>query len=165
MYEEKHTFVNKTKNMQEKQDFVPALPGGCRLYTFSTTTDERGTLSFLENSPRLPFRIVRTFWIYNVPEGQERGTHAHRTCQEILIPVHGSFRVEISDGSHTADLLMDRPEQGLFVPEMVWCRLHSFTPGAVCLCMASQKYDKRGYINNYDDYKKERLDADRQLHP
>ena len=154
---EKHTFVSKTQMMPEDPIINRSLPNGCRLYTFSTTSDERGSLSFLENSPGLPFNIVRTFWIYNIPEGQERGNHAHRTCQEIIIPVHGSFHIEVTDGTNTADIVMNQPEKGLLVPEMIWCRLHSFSPDAVCLCLASQQYDKEGYINEFEQYKHEML--------
>lgn len=131
------------------------LPGGCSLLKIPHAADARGSLNFMENSSGMPFRIERVFWIYGVMPGKERGAHAHRSCKEIIIPAHGSFKVTVTDGEQSKEMLMDCPETGLYIPEMVWCRLYDFAPETVCLCLASQPYDETGYINDFRQFQLE----------
>jgi len=135
------------------KDCCKALPPGCRWIDFAPLTDRRGTICVAENgSEPLPYDIQRAFWIYGVPDGGERGSHAHRTCSEILIPVSGCFKVELTDGRSAATVVLDTPARGLLIPPMIWCRLKDFSPNAVCLCLASAGYDAKGYIHRFDDY-------------
>ena len=122
---------------------------------FDSFSDARGVLTVEQNSAHspLPFRVDRVFWITDVPQGATRGNHAHQTCYEALVCVHGSFKVKVDNGcglSFTA--LLDSPQKGLVVPPMVWCELFDFTPGAVCLCMASGGYDKDGYLETREEW-------------
>ena len=122
---------------------------------FDSFIDARGVLTVEQNSAHspLPFRVDRVFWITDVPQGATRGNHAHQTCYEALVCVHGSFKVKVDNGcglSFTA--LLDSPQKGLVVPPMVWCELFDFTPGAVCLCMASGGYDKDGYLETREEW-------------
>ena len=122
---------------------------------FDSFSDARGVLTVEQNSAHspLPFRVDRVFWITDVPQGATRGNHAHQTCYEALVCVHGSFKVKVDNGcglSFTA--LLDSPQKGLVVPPMVWCELFDFTPGAVCLCMSSGGYDKDGYLETREEW-------------
>ena len=118
-------------------------------------TDERGRLTPVSTrGTDLPFEVGRVFWITDVPETTERGCHAHRTCWEALFALHGSLKVEMDDGLHAPfTVVLDKPEEGLLIPPMYWCRLSDFTPGTVCLCLASGVYDKEGYLETYDDFR------------
>ena len=118
-------------------------------FDWQTFTDERGTLSVsnLSDGEALPFEVGRVFWITNVPEGQKRGNHAHRTCHEALVCLQGSFKVKVDNGNGVSFVqILDSPQKGLYIPPMVWCELYDFTPDAVCLCLASGPYDKEGYL-------------------
>lgn len=118
--------------------------------------DERGALCVVEaNEMDFPFDIKRVFWIYGVPADKTRGKHAHRTCSEILIPVHGSFVAHVTDGERTEHIIMDSPRHGLYIPPMVWCSFSDFTPDCVCLCLTSQTYDTNGYINDLTQFEEE----------
>ncbi len=124
-----------------------------RTYILPTHTDERGSLTCLETSKDMPFEVKRVFWIYGIPEGKSRGEHAHHTCAELLFPVCGSFKVSLSDdGKHFTEYVLDTPNRGLLIPPMVWCRLYDFSADSVCLCLASEDYNREGYINTKDEF-------------
>lgn len=127
------------------------------LLNLPSHSDSRGALTVmsLNDSGCLPFSVDRVFWITDVPEHEQRGQHAHRYCWEVLVPVHGQFNVRVDDGKgHTMDFTMNSPQSGLLIPPMVWCELYDFTPGTVCLCLASGDYDKEGYISDYAHFLK-----------
>lgn len=111
--------------------------------------DPRGSLSFIQDAE---FTVERVFWIYNVPEGSERGGHAHRTCSEILFAVHGSFDVDLFHGEKRVTVHLERPNEGVVIRPMVWCRLYNFSKDFVGLCLASQKYSPEGYINSFENF-------------
>jgi WxcM-like protein len=124
----------------------------CRIIEIPRFTDRRGTLSVIDGKPPLPFDPKRFFYIYGVPEGAQRGCHALRTDEELIIAVAGSFKVLANDGDSAMELQLDRPDQGLYVPPLIWHVLHSFTPGAVCAVFASAPYDGGGYFRVYKDF-------------
>lgn len=117
--------------------------------TLPAITDARGTLSFIQETE---FPIERAFWIYNVPEGSERGGHAHRTCSEILFAISGSFDVDLVYGEERKTVHLANPSDGLIIRPMVWCRLYNFSSDFVGLCLASQKYTPEGYVNSYEQF-------------
>lgn len=124
-----------------------------QLLTFNEVIDERGTLCYLEEEHNLPFRPERTFWITAVPSGAQRGGHAHRTCHEFLVAVCGSFIVECYNGASIEKYhLTSTTKAGLWIPANVWCVLHSFSSDAVCLVIASERYNPAGYINERTEF-------------
>lgn len=138
------------------QKTTTLLPNGCRLITLPGVQDERGFLTFAEGQNHIPFRIDRVFWIYGVPEGKERGGHAHRTCAEVVVPVAGAFTMVVDDGTLRVSVRLDSPQTGILIPAGVWCELKDFAPGTVCVVAASQAYDSEGYIHCYDEYMKQK---------
>ncbi len=129
------------------------MPAGCALLKGVSVVDERGVLTFVEGQA-LPFAIKRMFWITSVPEGKTRGGHAHRTCSEVVFAVRGSFCIHLSDGEKQVDFRIMSPEEGIVVPAGVWCDLSEFSADCVCVVVASQAYDPKGYINSYEEYLK-----------
>lgn len=125
---------------------------GHRLIDIPRFAEPRGSLSVIEATALLPFNPVRFFYIYGVPEWAERGAHALKTNEEFLVALAGRFRIRLDDGSTTEEFLMDRPDQGLYVPPLTWQLLHSFTPGTVCGVFASELYDENGYYRSYEDF-------------
>lgn len=113
--------------------------------------DERGRLGYLE-APLIPFRPQRVYYIFGVEPGSERGSHAHRTLQQVFVPVTGSVTLAIDDGLTSTDFLLDTPERGLFLPPGYWRTLHSWSKDAVLLVAASEVMDESDYIRNRQDY-------------
>lgn len=113
--------------------------------------DVRGMLTIVGHD-ELPFPIARLFYVYKVPDGLERGGHAHRVTEQFVIPVAGSFILDLTDGSETRTFMMDNPGRGIYIPPLIWDRVYSFSPDAVCLVLASTPYSESDYIRNWPDY-------------
>ena len=126
----------------------------CRLIDLPRMDDPRGKLTFVEQSHHVPFDIHRVFYIYDVPTGEGRGAHAHRTLQQFLVCMSGSFDVTLDDGRRSRVVHLNRPWKGLFVPAMIWAAEVNFDPGSVCLVLASERYDAADYIRDYDEYRR-----------
>ncbi len=115
--------------------------------------DPRGNLTFVQNGDsRLPFDIARVYWTYDVPAGEERGSHAHHQGQELIVALSGSFNVELFDGVATRTFTLNRPFQGLYVPPGLWRTLDNFSSGSVCMVLTSVPYDEADYIRDYDEF-------------
>lgn len=130
----------------------------CKTIELPTYKDCRGSLTLIDkdtSNAAMPFVPKRCFWIHSVSNNGTRGEHAHRTCWELVVPVHGSFNLCLHDGLQSKTIVADNPCRGILIPPMIWCRLWNFSPGAVCLVFASEDYDKDGYINDFDSFSKE----------
>lgn len=114
--------------------------------------DDRGALSFVEGERHVPFSIRRVYYLYDVQAGESRGGHAHKQLQQLMIPLAGAFTVELDDGVEKRSFRLERPSQGLYVPRGLWRDLREFTPGAVCLVLASLPYSEEDYYRDYDEY-------------
>lgn len=115
--------------------------------------DPRGNLTVVERENHVPFDIKRVYWVYDVPGGEHRGGHAHKECKELLVAVSGSFTVTLDDGKEKHTYLLNHPYQGLFIDTNTWRTLDDFSSGAVCLVIASEKFEEDDYIREYDDFK------------
>lgn len=116
--------------------------------------DRRGNLSFIEAGKHIPFQIARAYWIYDIPGGQRRGSHAFKTQHEIIIALSGSFDVLLDDGKEKRSHTLNRSYNGLYVPNMMWRSLDNFSTNALCLVLTSDMYDEDDYIRNYKEFKK-----------
>lgn len=116
--------------------------------------DPRGNLTVAEENKNVPFDIKRAYWVYDVPGGECRGGHAHKQCLEFIVAVSGSFHVTLDNGKEKTTYLLNHPWQGLLVDTGVWRTLDDFSSGAVCMVLASEKFEEEDYIREYDDYLK-----------
>lgn len=114
--------------------------------------DKRGNLTFIEGDNHVPFPIARVYYLYDVPGGEERGGHAHKQLQQLIIAVSGSFDVELDDGFEKKTFSLNRANYGLYLPTMVWRELTNFSSGAVCLVLASRPYEAEDYYRDYDEF-------------
>ena len=114
--------------------------------------DDRGTLTAIEGSA-LPFEIRRIFYMHRVPAGRERGAHAHRYTQQIVIATAGAFRMDVSDGIHAETFELNDPNRGLFLPAMTWIRLYAFQPDTVALVLCDREYVPEHVVRDWDEYR------------
>ena len=114
--------------------------------------DERGNLSFLEETKHIPFEIKRTYWIYDVPGGETRGGHAYKTNQEFIVAISGSFDVILNDGNDKKIFSLNRSYYGLYVPNGLWRHMENFSTNSLALIIASEDYDANDYIRDYDQF-------------
>ena len=121
-------------------------------YTFQQHGDERGQLVALEEFTDIPFHIKRVYYIYDTKEKVRRGFHAHKCLQQILISVHGSCKIHLDDGKETAEVVLDSPFEGLYISNGIWREMYDFSPDAVLMVLASEIYDEKDYIRDYDEF-------------
>ena len=121
---------------------------------FPKILDDRGNLTFVEENRHIPFSIARVYWIYDVPGGESRGSHAYRELQEVIIALSGSFEVFLDDGMAQKTVMLNRAYNGLYVPNMVWRRMQNFSTNAVALVLASLPYSVEDYIRDYHEFQK-----------
>lgn len=115
--------------------------------------DPRGNLSFIEEDTHLPFKIRRVYWIYDVPGGEQRGGHAFKETEELIVALSGSFDVVLNDGSKEYRYSLNRSYYGLFVPKMIWRTMENFSTNSLALIIASTYYDEKDYIRDFEDFK------------
>ena len=123
-------------------------------YTFPSHGDERGQLVALEENKEIPFSVKRVYYIYDTAEGVARGFHAHKSLEQILVCVHGSCRITLDNGSERQSVVLERPTEGLYIGPGTWREMSDFSPDAVLVVLASQLYDERDYIRDYDEFLK-----------
>lgn len=116
--------------------------------------DARGNLSFAENYMQIPFEIKRTYWIYDVPGGEDRGGHAFLENQEVVIALSGAFDVIVDDGVNKKIFRMDRSYYGLYIPQGLWRTMENFSTNSFALEFGSISYRKEDYIRDYEDFLK-----------
>lgn len=114
--------------------------------------DSRGNLSFVEQQNHVPFEIKRTYWIYDVPGGEQRWGRAFKECEEFIISLSGSFDVILDDGHQKHTYTLNRSYYGLYIPKGMWRVLDNFSTNSVALVMASTYYDDNDYIRDYEEF-------------
>lgn len=117
--------------------------------------DSRGNLSFIEGNTHIPFDIQRVYWIYDVPGGEIRGSHAFRNTSEFIVALSGSFDVVLQDGKERKVYSLNRSYYGLYVPQMLWRSLENFSTNSLCMILASDHYKEWEYIRDYQEYLEE----------
>lgn len=123
-----------------------------KIINFQKHGDERGMLVALEENKEIPFNIKRVYYMYDTVDGVRRGYHAHKKLQQILICIHGSCKIHLDDGQDTAEIILDKPFEGLYVTNNMWREMYDFSPDAVLMVLASEYYDESDYIRNYHEF-------------
>lgn len=124
----------------------------CRIIELPKISDPRGNLSFIEGSQHIPFDIKRVYYLYDVPGGSHRGSHAHKNLPQFIVAISGSFDVLLNDGYDKKRFHLNRPFLGLYVCPMMWRELDNFSSGAVCLVLSSKNFSEADYIRDYQEF-------------
>lgn len=125
-----------------------------RIIELPKISDPRGNLSVIEEFKDIPFKIERTYWIYDVPGGETRGGHAYKENQEFIVALSGSFDVVLDDGKEKQIFSLNRSYNGLYVPKGMWREMENFSTNSLALVLSSTKYDKDDYIRDYQEFLK-----------
>lgn len=121
-------------------------------YFYQPHGDSRGQLIALEENAEIPFKVRRVYYIYDTKTDVARGFHAHKNLEQILICVHGSCKILMDDGREREVVVLDKPEEGLYIANNIWREMFDFSKDAVLLVLASELYNEKDYIRNYDDF-------------
>lgn len=127
----------------------------CEVIELPRISDPRGNLTFVEGERHVAFPIQRVYYLYDVPGGAERGGHAHRDLHQLIIAMSGSFDVHLDDGYNKKSIHLNRSYRGLYVCPMIWREIDNFSSGAVCMVLASNRYDEADYYRDYQEFLRE----------
>lgn len=128
------------------------LPPGCSLHRHLVRGDPRGKLVALQGGHEVPFDIARVYYLYDTTPDVVRGHHAHLALRQWLVCVSGSCRIILDDGHRRRDVVLDDPATGLLIDALIWREMADFSPGAVLLVLASERYDEADYIRDHDRF-------------
>ena len=123
-----------------------------RLINLPKILDKRGNLSVIEEFKNIPFKIVRTYWIYDVPGGEARGGHAYKQNEEFIVALSGSFDVILDNGYGKTTFHLNRSYYGLYVPKGLWREMNNFSTNSLALILASTAYNANDYIYDYKEF-------------
>jgi hypothetical protein len=129
------------------------MPFEARIIELPKILDDRGNLTFIEGENHIPFKIERTYWIYDVPGGEKRGGHAYRELNELIVALSGSFDVVLDDGHEKRTFSLNRSYYGLYVPKLIWRQVENFSTNSLALILASGPYNANDYIRDYEQFK------------
>jgi hypothetical protein len=124
----------------------------CKIIDLPQVADPRGNLTFIEGKKHVPFEFKRAYYLYDIPGGAERGGHAHKELQQLIIAMSGSFDIVLDDGYVQERLHLNRSYYGLYVGPMIWREMDNFSSGSVCLVLASIYYDESDYYRDYESF-------------
>jgi len=125
-----------------------------KLLKFDEIKDNRGALVAIEGNKNIPFGIKRIYYIYGANKNTVRGKHAHRDLNQILICISGSCKILLDDGNEATEILLDRPNLGLFIGGMTWREMFNFTEDCTLMILADEYYNKNEYIRDYSEFRK-----------
>lgn len=123
-----------------------------KMVTLKMHGDERGLLVAVEGGTEIPFDIKRVYYITNVSDDKRRGFHAHKALRQVMLCISGSCKVMLDNGREKTDVLLDSPNEGLVIDNVIWREMYDFSPDAVLLVLASEHYDEGDYIRDYDEF-------------
>ena len=126
--------------------------GDVEIINLPKIPDPRGNLSFIEEFKHIPFKIERTYWIYDVPGGQTRGGHAFKEQQELVVALSGSFDVIVNDGTDQKRFHLNRSYFGLYIPNGIWREMDNFSTNSVVLVLSSTLFDEQDYIRDFQEF-------------
>lgn len=116
--------------------------------------DERGKLISIESNRNIPFEIKRVYYIYDTLPEQERGKHAHKNLEQIIIAIDGACQFVLDDGKTQETVWLNRPDKGLYIGSGMWREMRHFSYGCKLMILASTYYDENEYIRDYDEFLK-----------
>jgi hypothetical protein len=128
----------------------------CSVIELNKVHNRSGNLTAIEDRMHIPFDVKRLYYLYDVPGGAERGGHAHKGLQQLIVAASGCFDVVLDDGKNRKVVELNRPYYGLHVIPGIWRELINFSSGAICLVLASEKYDPKDYMRDYNEFLKYR---------
>jgi hypothetical protein len=124
----------------------------CVILPLSKIHNRAGNITIVEGQTNVPFDVKRVYYLYDIPGGEARGGHAHKTLKQLIVAAGGSFNILLDDGTNKKVVTLNRPDYGLLLVPGIWRELMEFSSGAVCLNLASEVYDEQDYIRSYEDY-------------
>lgn len=119
-----------------------------QLKKFERFKDITGTLvPFYKNKSLNKFNIKRFFFIYGKKK-HIRANHAHRKCNQILIPINGTIKIDIFNlkKKKKTFTLSQKNKNYLLVPSFHLMRIKFLQEDGIMLTLCDYKYSRKEYI-------------------
>ena len=126
----------------------------CKLIDLPKVKNEAGDITAINNNLDVPFKIKRVYYLYDIPNRSDRGGHAHKDLEQLIVAISGSFDIELFDGIEAIKYTLNHPDQGLLIVPGIWRNLNNFSGGSICLVLASEIYKEQDYIRSKNEYRK-----------
>ena len=123
-----------------------------RIINLPKIEDDRGNLSFIEEETLIPFKIKRSYWVYDVPGGEVRGSHAFKDSEEFIVALSGSFDIILHDGKKERKFSLNRSYYGLYIPRLTWRKIENFSTNSLALILSSVPYNEGDYIRDFNQF-------------
>jgi len=123
-----------------------------KLIDMHVFSDERGKLISLEGNRHVPFEIKHVCWIYDTLPDRNRGMHAHKDIEQVIIAIDGCCRFVLDDGKTREELWLNRPDKALYIGKNMWREMRDFSYGCKLMVLSSDYYNKYEYIRDYDEF-------------
>ena len=117
--------------------------------------DDRGKLIALEGGRDIPFEIKRVYWIFDTLPDLDRGFHAHKNMEQIIVAMDGACQFVLDDGKTREEVWLNRPDEGLYIGKNMWREMRHFSYGCKLMVLASDYYDEKEYIRDYNTFLEE----------
>lgn len=147
-------FLGKShiNSIEKYSDFKRNRIKNCEYKNLSINHRDKGSITVIENNKNIDFDIKRVYYLYDIPGGEARGGHAHKELNQILVATSGSFQVILDDGFEKCSFMMSQPFQCLRIVPGIWREIVNFSSGSTCLVFASEHYQEKDYIRDYNEF-------------
>ena len=125
----------------------------CNIIQLQRIHNRAGNITPVENNLHIPFDVKRIYYLYDIPGGESRAAHGHKKLEQLIVAAGGSFDITLDDGINKKTVQLNRPYMGLHIKPGIWRDISNFSSGAICLVLASLKYDEDDYIRDYSKFK------------
>ncbi len=139
-------FLNSEMDMERNSVF------DCVILPLNKIHNRAGNITIIEGEKSIPFEVKRIYYLYDIPGGENRGGHAHKQLHQLMVAASGSFDVMLDDGNNKKIVTLNRPDYGLLIVPGIWRELMEFSSGAICLVLASEKYNINDYLRDYEQF-------------
>jgi hypothetical protein len=124
----------------------------CNVIHLPRIHNRAGNITPVTNFTNIPFAVKRVYYLYDIPGGESRGAHGHKSLEQLIIAASGSFDITIDDGKNKKTVQLNRPNMGLHLKPGLWRDISNFSSGAICLVLASEHYNEKDYVRDYEEF-------------
>ncbi|AEW02978.1 hypothetical protein A4D02_03015 [Niastella koreensis] len=124
----------------------------CNVIHLPRIHNRAGNITPVTNFTNIPFAVKRVYYLYDIPGGESRGAHGHKSLEQLIIAASGSFDITIDDGRNKKTVQLNRPNMGLHLKPGLWRDISNFSSGAICLVLASEHYNEKDYVRDYEEF-------------
>lgn len=99
-----------------------------------------------------PFKIRRLYYLYDMPEGSERGGHSHFEEERLMVALDGCVDVKVFDGIEWLTFRLSSPEEALYIPPGIWRVVENISKRSICMAVCNNRFDESDYVRDFNEF-------------